>query len=261
MDTVSKTLYIPLYGRSYVSRRGLFLKDEKAEAIWEQEAFLLKGKSASKWLAFYMGIRAAVFDAWVREKMEEKKDAVILHLGCGMDSRAFRLHGGKALWYDVDLPEVIEERKRYYSESDTYRMLAGDMRKDDWLSRIPKGKRAVVVMEGLSMYLRLEELKALMEGLSGHFDELSLLMDCYSLFAAKASKYKNPVRDVGVSRVHGLDDPTLLQKDRFVFVKEHSMTPEIYIHELQGLEKHIFKKLYAGSFSKKLYRLYEFKKD
>ena len=62
MDSVNKTLYIPLYGKSYVSKKGIILKDEKAEEIWDKEQFKLKGKSKSKWLSYYMGIRAAVFD-------------------------------------------------------------------------------------------------------------------------------------------------------------------------------------------------------
>ena len=62
MDNVNKTLYIPLYGKAFVSKRGLFLKDKKAEEIWAAEAFPLKGKAKSKWLAYYMGIRSAVFD-------------------------------------------------------------------------------------------------------------------------------------------------------------------------------------------------------
>ena len=62
MDNVNKTLYIPLYGKAYVSRRGLILRDSKAEEIWTAEGFPLRGKSASKWLAYYMGMRAAVFD-------------------------------------------------------------------------------------------------------------------------------------------------------------------------------------------------------
>ena len=52
MNNVTRTLYIPLYGKAYVSRKGLFLKDKKAEEIWEAEGFALKGKSKSKWLAY-----------------------------------------------------------------------------------------------------------------------------------------------------------------------------------------------------------------
>ena len=51
MNSVNKTLYIPLYGKACVSKKGLFLDDKKAEEIWETEGFALKGKSKSKWLA------------------------------------------------------------------------------------------------------------------------------------------------------------------------------------------------------------------
>ena len=85
-------------------------------------------------------------------------------------------------------------------------------------------------------------------------------MDCYSVFAAKMSKYKNPVNDVGVTSVYGIDDPRVLESDSVAYVKEHGMTPENYIDELTGVEKLIFRKLYAGGFAKRLYRLYEYGK-
>ena len=87
MDSVNKTLYIPLYGKAYVSRRGILLSDPDAEVIWEKSGFALKGKSASKWLSLYMGMRSAVFDRWLREKLSEKPGSTVLHLGCGLDSR------------------------------------------------------------------------------------------------------------------------------------------------------------------------------
>lgn len=116
MDAVSRTLYIPLYGKALVSRKGLFLHDPMAERIWAAEGFSLKGKSASKWLAYYMGIRAAVFDDWVRCRMDEEPEAVVLHIGCGLDSRAQRVGSRGQKWYDLDFPQVIRERNRYFAE-------------------------------------------------------------------------------------------------------------------------------------------------
>ena len=37
MNNVNKTLYIPLYGKAYVSKKGIILSDKKAEQIWEAE--------------------------------------------------------------------------------------------------------------------------------------------------------------------------------------------------------------------------------
>lgn len=261
MNGINKTLYIPLYGKAYVSKKGIILDDKKAEEIWEAAGFALKGKSKSKWLAYYMGTRSAVFDDWVRAQMEAHADAVVIHIGCGMDSRVLRVGCGNHKWYDVDFAEVIAERKRYYTEDENYRMLASDAREQDWISGIAENKSAIVVMEGVSMYLDTEELNALMTGICAHFEKLTVLMDCYTTMAAKMSKYKNPINDVGVTQVYGIDDPKVLEQKDFVFVKEHEMTPQKYIDELQGMERRIFAKLYAGNFAKKLYRLYEYKKN
>lgn len=258
MNEVNRTLYIPLYGKALVSKKELFLKDPKAEEIWKVEGFPLKGKSKSKWLAYYMGIRAAVFDQWLGQKMAEFSDAVVIHIGCGLDSRVLRVGTMGHKWYDVDFPEVITQRSRHYPQTPDYRMIGGDVRGCDWLEKIPERKQAIVVMEGVSMYLPFEELKTLTENLSRKFEEISLLLDCYSGLAAKMSRYKNPVRDVGVTQVYGLDDPASLQQGEFRFLREHNMTPQSYIDELKSMEKAIFQKLYAGRFSKKLYRLFEF---
>ena len=260
MNSVNKTLYIPLYGKSYVSKRGLFIDDKKAEEIWEAEGFSLKGKSKSKWLAYYMGVRSAVFDEWLKQQMANAMDAVIIHIGCGMDSRIIRVGNQNHKWYDVDFSEVIEERKRYYAETDDYKMIAGDARDCTWLTAIEEKKSAIVVMEGVSMYLTVDEMRNLADSLRTHFESIMLLVDAYTSFAAKMSKRRNPINDVGVTEVYGIDEPQAYQTEKIAFVKEHTMIPQKYIDELKGVERFVFAKLYAGSFSKKLYRLYEYQK-
>ena len=260
MNSVNKTLYIPLYGKSYVSKRGLFLDDKKAEEIWEAEGFVLKGKSKSKWLAYYMGARSAVFDEWLRAKMAETPKATVIHIGCGMDSRIIRVGAKDNKWYDVDFTEVIEERKRYYTELDNYKMIAGDVRNCEWLADIQETGTAIVVMEGVSMYLTTDEMRCLLDSLCAHFERLVLLVDAYTSFAARMSKRRNPINDVGITEVYGIDDPRDYQGAELTLVKEHEMTPARYVDELKGAERFIFSKLYAGGLSKKLYRLFEYKK-
>ena len=257
MNSVNKTLYIPLYGKAYVSRRGIILRDSKAEEIWNANAFPLKGKSRSKWLAMYMGMRAAVFDRWTVEAARQEPDAVVLHLGCGLEARVLRANVENK-WYDLDFPDVIEVRRSYFPETDRYHMLGADLREEGWLQTIPKGGSAIVVMEGISMYLKPEELRNLLVLLRGHFERVKLLVDCYTTFAAKASRYKNPINDVGVTEVYGLDSPSVMTEDTgFRFLREHDMTPEELISQLPGMERSIFRKVYAGSMSRKLYRMYE----
>ena len=262
MNNVNKTLYIPLYGKSYVSRRGLFLKDEKAEQIWAEEGFTLKGKAKSKWLAYYMGMRSAVFDSWLKEEIQQHPDSVVVHIGCGLDGRVNRVGAEQtANWYDVDFPAVIQERRKYYEETEAYHMVEADVREKNWIQALPKASHAILVLEGISMYLTFQEMEQLFQMICSYFEKSSILMDCYTEFAAKASKFKNPINTVGVTNVYGLDNPRHLEKaTEIVFVKEHTITPDSMIEKLKGMEKFIFQKIYGGSFAKKLYRLYEYKR-
>ena len=74
-----------------------------------------------------------------------------------------------------------------------------------------------------------------------------------------ASKYKNPINDVGVTKVVGMDDPQICEENtNLIYVREHDMTPECMINELKGMERTFFRLVFGGKFSKKLYRLYEY---
>ena len=260
MDEVNKTLYIPLFGKSLVSKKGIILKDTKAEEIWEKEHFELKCKSKSKWLAYFMAMRAKVFDDWLTALISKSDSStIILHIGCGMDSRIERVGTHGHLWYDVDFEEVIASRRKYYSENDFYHMITGDLRHKEWLKKVPGDTNAIIVLEGISMYLTPQELAGSFSALEEHFSSVNILMDCYTEYAAKISKYKNPINDVGVTQTYGIDNPeSLTEGTNFKYVTEHNMTPVHLINELKGTEKMFFKKVFAGSFSKKMYRIYEF---
>ncbi len=259
MNNVNKTLYIPLYGKAFVSKKGIILQDKKAETIWESEKFPLKGKSKSKWLAYYMGMRSAVFDKWLIEKLNEYPNCVVLHLGCGLDSRIERINPPATHWYDVDFDTVIEERKRHYRETDFYHMVGADVKDDAFIDALPQSESAIVVLEGISMYLTNDELKRTLTKLNDKFSHLFVLMDCYTPLAAKLSKIRNPIKDVGVSKVFGIESSKILEENTgLLFVKERELTPSFLIDELHGFEKFIFKSVYAGKTSKKLYKLYEY---
>ena len=260
LNSVNKTLYIPLYGKALVSKQNKFFRDKKAEEIWAKEGFELKGKSKSKWLAYYMAMRSAIYDEWVEEKLKSNPNAIVLHIGCGLDSRIERVSAKNAPWYDIDFPDVIQERRKYFEETDMYQMLGMDMRESEWQKHINPNKDGIIVLEGVSMYFEPAQLIELLSSLSKHFKSTKVLMDCYTEKGAKASKYKNPIHDVGVNEVYGYDHPEELgEKSHLVFVKEYDMTPQKYMDELKGVERFVFKNLFAGKIAKSMYRMYEYK--
>ena len=137
-------------------------------------------------------------------------------------------------------------------------MLGADVKSAQWLQQLPCGN-ALVVMEGVSMYLRPEELRQTLGQIAAHFDKVYLLVDCYTEFAAKASRYKNPVNEVGVTEVYGMDRPEALAAETGLrYVKQHDMTPAALIRELSAGDRIVFSNLYGGKTARSLYRLYEF---
>lgn len=258
MNEVNKTLFIPLYGKARVSRQGIILNDPSAERIWDAEGFPVRGKSRSKWLAYNMAMRARVFDDWTDAALKSRPDAAVLHIGCGLDSRCARVRQPYVTWIDCDLPDVIRVRKKYFEETPRYHMAALDASKPEEVSALPGGREAVVILEGLSMYLTRDELRGLFLALEAKYDALRVLMDVYTLFGARVSRYKNPVNDVGVTRLYGIDDiGGLLVGTRLSVIAERTFTPDKLVDELKPADRFVFRLLFTGRSYRRFYRLYE----
>ena len=57
--------------------------------------------------------RARAHDEWARGFLDDHRQAVVLHLGCGLDARVFRINPPDAVdWYDLDYPAVMELRQQ-----------------------------------------------------------------------------------------------------------------------------------------------------
>lgn len=258
MNNVNKTLYIPLYGKSIVSKKGIILNDPKAEEIWASEGFELKGKSKSKWLAYNMAMRARVFDDWTSSMLAAYKDAVVLHVGCGLDSRCLRVNLPYRTWVDCDFPDVLDVRRQYYQESECYHMQSLDASSADQVDVLPDGTCAIVVLEGISMYLTNDELHQFLCSLKSKYGRIHVLMDVYTVFGAKSTRLKNPINDVGVTSVYGVDDIAGLLDGTGVALKaEHSFTPSELVDEIAPSERWFFKLMFTGRMYRKIYRLYE----
>ena len=258
MNEVNRTLFIPLYGKIQVSQKGIILNDPMAEKIWKAESFPIRGKSKSKWLAYNMAMRARVFDDWTEAMLRANPDALVLHIGCGLDSRCLRVKETYAHWIDADFPEVLSLRRKYYEENDAYHMMAIDASKAEQIARLPDSETAIVVLEGISMYLTNAQVRCMLRAFEKKYTQLHILMDVYTEFGAKASRYKNPVNDMGVTELYGIDDVKALLDDTRIKLKaEHSFTPDRLINELKPFERVFFRTMFAEKIYRRIYRLYE----
>jgi O-methyltransferase involved in polyketide biosynthesis len=137
---------------------------------------------------FLVALRAKQLDIWADEFLRRNPDAVVLHLGCGLDSRAFRLEVPSGVsWLDVDVPEVIALRQRLYTERPNYTMIGSSVTEPGWLDQIPAERPALIVAEGLLMYLTETEIRDLLQRLTDRFDTGELLADLLSPWGPRLS--------------------------------------------------------------------------
>ena len=159
---------------------------------------------------------------------------------------------------DCDLPDVIAIRKEYFDESGNYRMQALDASVPAQVAQLPESDTAIVILEGISMYLSKEQLRGFLEALQKKYRVLCILMDIYTEFGAKASKYRNPVNDVGVTKLYGIDSmEEVIGGLGLRAVREHSFTPPALVNELKPVDRAFFKVLFTGRLYGKIYRLME----
>jgi len=191
--SVEWTNLVTLYLRAYESRsRRSILGDHIAAEAVDRIDYDFKRIHRTSLPAsnqYLVALRAKQLDDWCAAFLARHADAVVLHLGCGLDGRGFRLAPPPSvLWFDLDQPAVVELRRRLYDDTDSYRMIGSSVTDPQWLDHIPTGRPTLVVAEGLLMYLQESEVRQLLERLTDRFDSGELLFDTLSALAPRLSK-------------------------------------------------------------------------
>lgn len=196
------TLLIPLHAKG---EENPIFDDPKARQILASVQYDFAALNIPAKTAVTLRIRASQLDRYARAFLRERPRALVLHLGCGLDSRCLRVEHPQALWYDLDMPDVIDLRRRFYSESDSYHMLASSVTAPGWLDAIPTGLPTLVIAEGLLMYLRESEVRDLFLRLRQKFPGAHIAFDAFSLITVRRISAHPSLQKTGASIHWGID--------------------------------------------------------
>ncbi|MDT5188359.1 MAG: hypothetical protein QOI28_610 [Mycobacterium sp.] len=153
-------------------------------------------------------VRTAQYDIWARQCLAVHPHAAVVHLGCGLDSRVFRLDPGPGVeWYDVDYPAVIALREKIYPTRPNYHLIATSATDPSWLDRIPADRPTLLLAEGISMYLKEHEGVALLRRVVERFPYGELQIDFYNWLAIRSQKRQKLVRRSGSTLHWAVNSP------------------------------------------------------
>jgi O-methyltransferase involved in polyketide biosynthesis len=188
LSEVSETMLITLYLRAMESQRpDALIKDEKAVELVSQMNYdfsWTKRVPMSEVNKVTIILRNWEFDRYVRDFLRHFPEAVVVHIGCGLDTRFERVDNGHVHWYDLDLPEVIQLRKELIgTEAGRYHLLVCSVFDNQWLEVLSVHKCPFLfVAEGVSMYFDEGQVRRLFFLLRDNFPGAELVFDAFSPF-------------------------------------------------------------------------------
>jgi len=215
-DTVADTLFIPLYMRCLETRRtDRIIEDPDACRIVETVDYDFSKYDQATRSQVGTCIRVRFFDDVTRSFLDAHPEPVVVNLGCGLDSRANRVGGDKGVFYNVDLPEVMELRNALLPPDGRNVSIAQSMFDASWMAPILErhpGGRFLVLAEGVFMYFTEERMRPLIQDLARVFAPGEMAFDVCSSFGCRLSSRHDTVKKTNARFLWGLDDNTLLQK-------------------------------------------------
>ena len=190
LSGVPETMLQTVYARAKESAGRGAIRDEKAEQIVAEldYDFSLADKDG----AMRSGViaRTLVLDRLVADWLKAHPGAVVVNIACGLDTRCYRM-SGYAHWYDLDLPETIAVREKLLPENGKISQIAMSAM-DDWGSEIcEQNTPALIVIEGLTMYLSAADVQRIFAVIAKRFDRTTVFVETMDPAMAKRFKEKS----------------------------------------------------------------------
>lgn len=177
---ISETLFIPLVARAKESARdNPIISDKKSVEILN--TMKLEDKITDGGTISTLGIlsRTKIIDDEVKGILSQDANTMIINLGAGLDTRITRVDNGLLKWYDLDLPDVIQFRRQFFSEDERIQTIPKSVLDTTWMEEIHpyKNGRVIIIAEGLLMYFPKEDVSKILALLANHFPGADMFFD------------------------------------------------------------------------------------
>ena len=186
---IPETMLIPLRARYLESKLpdGI-IKDPKTIEILDAIGSDFSGKKeVSKGTQVGTAVRTEILDERTSLFLINNPEAIVVNLGCGLDTRFHRLDNGTVTWFDLDVPEAIELRKNFFTQTERFKFIARSAFDFSWMEQIPKRRPILIIAEGLLMYFPGKAVRRLLKNIGKAFPRAEMLIEAMSPFIANRS--------------------------------------------------------------------------
>jgi O-methyltransferase involved in polyketide biosynthesis len=211
LGDVQQTLFVPLSARAAESRRKHpALRDPRAVEILD--SIDVDAVYTKNWGGFIMVTRTLIFDWWVREFLSQHPAGTVIELGTGLNTRFERVDNGQCHWIDLDLPDTIEVRRRFFTDTDRRQMVAASVLDDSWhevVAALPPPY--FFVSDGVLVYLEEDAVKGALARIASRFGGSLVAFDTYGKRTYEQQRAIAARRGMAARWAWWCDDPRSLQ--------------------------------------------------
>ena len=209
-STVEDTLFVPMLGRIYASEHfPHVLTDKKALELKPRLPRNLKGQDTqTQYTLMASAVRSTNMDRYIRDFMRRNPEGVIVQLGCGLETTFYRNDNGSTVWYEVDLPAVIDYRRELLGENDRDRCIAADAFGEEWMRIVRQAyptQPLLVTASGLFYYFEEKTVVGMFRKLAD-YGKVEILFDTVNSSGMKRmAKYMKQVGHADASMYFYVD--------------------------------------------------------
>lgn len=178
LGRAQETLLVPLYARALDSlKKRPILNDPKAIEMvrsidWDFRRFNQGRRVVG------CTLRTAMFDEWAKEFLVRHPEGTVVEIGAGLNTRFERLDNGTVHWFDLDLPDTVELRQKFFTDSGRRVTLAASIVHPGWMAAVRESPGPYYfVAEAVFFYLTEPEVKAALAQIAANFSPASIAFD------------------------------------------------------------------------------------
>ncbi|MDR2457884.1 MAG: class I SAM-dependent methyltransferase [Clostridiales Family XIII bacterium] len=186
---ISDTSFIPLVARIFVSKKfPEYFFDEKALSLENYIPDDTIKKRSSEYSLMASVARYYNFDSMVKAFIKKYGKSNIIYLGAGFETAYYRLNEQTAIFYEIDLPDIIAARRIILGVQRNELLIAADIFNMEWIKQIDKSIPTLIIVSGVFQYYKEYKIIKFINGLKNNFSNAELIFDATN---EKGIKYIN----------------------------------------------------------------------
>lgn len=215
-NTVQETLVMPLYAKAWAVKTypDLF-HDADCHEIMERLDYdfstmqAQEGSVKMRLAALAAAVRQYALVCEIKEYLKEHPKALVVNIGCGLDTAGHQADNGECRFANIDFPNVIELRKQLLPSTDREENIASDLNDRTWFEKIGFDKEdgAIFIASGVFLYFKKDDVKKLFIAMAERFPGARLAFDGQNTRGMKIDLKAIRASGIDVSANFALDDP------------------------------------------------------